>query len=160
MNGLNMQLRIVRRIPMDEVRQRVAVFEAKYEGHLEGIPYQFAEGQIKREAFEDYVEWMGMEHALRAYSEGEDYDYFTEDILELGDDEISKLTPRRMELMDQMSRYRVDSINDLATRIDRDVKNVYNDLKTLEGLGFVRLIKEGRRLIPDLLVKEITLLTW
>ena len=145
---------------MDEVRKRVADIESKYGGRLDGIPDRFADGHDDREAFEDYVEWMGMEHALRAYSEGEDFDYIAEEITELGDDEISKLTPRRMQLMDQMSRYRVDSINDLASRIGRDVKNVYNDLKTLEGLGFVRLVKEGRRLVPDLLVKEITLLTW
>ena len=155
-----MQLRIVRRIPLGEVRHRVADLEAKYGGNMDDIPDMFAEGQIDREAFEDYVDWMGMEHALRAYSEGEDFDYFTEDILELSKDEISKLTPRRLELMDQISRHRVDSINELATTINRDVKNVYNDLKTLESLGFVRLVKEGRRLVPDLLVKEITFLTW
>jgi predicted transcriptional regulator len=155
-----MQLRIVRRIPMDEVSQRVADIEAKYGGNLEEIPDRFAEGHHDRVAFEDYVEWLGMEHALRAYREGEDFDYFTEDILELGEDELSKLTPRRMELMDQMSRHRANSINELAIRVERDVKNVYNDLKTLERLGFVRLVKEGRRLVPDLLVKEITFLTW
>ncbi len=155
-----MQLRIVRRIPLGEVRHRVADLEAKYGGNMDDIPDRFAEGQIDREAFEDYVDWMGMEHALRAYSEGEDFDYFTEDILELSKDEISKLTPRRLELMDQISRHRADSINELATTINRDVKNVYNDLKTLESLSFVRLVKEGRRLVPDLLVKEITFLTW
>jgi predicted transcriptional regulator len=155
-----MQLRIVRRIPMDEVSQRVADIEEKYGGNLEEIPDRYAEGHHDRGAFEDYVEWMGMEHALRAYSEGEDFDYFTEDILELGEDELSRLTPRRMELMDQMSRHRADSINELATKAERDVKNIYNDLKTLESLGFVRLVKEGRRLVPDLLVKEITFLTW
>ena len=149
-----MQLRIVRRIPLGEVRHRVADLEAKYGGNMDSIPDRFAEGQIAREAFEDYVDWMGMEHALRAYSEGEDFDYFTEDILELSKDELSKLTPRRLELMDQISRHRVDSINELATTIDRDVKNVYNDLKTLESLGFVRLVKEGRRLVPDLLVRR------
>jgi predicted transcriptional regulator len=155
-----MQLRIVRRIPLSEVRHRVADIEAKYGGNMDDIPDRFAEGQINREAFEDYVDWMEKEHALRAYSEGEDFDYFTEEVLELIEDEISKLTPRRLELMDQISRHRADSINELATTINRDVKNVYNDLKILESLGFVRLIKEGRRLVPDLLVKEITFLTW
>jgi predicted transcriptional regulator len=65
-----------------------------------------------------------------------------------------------MELLDQLSRHRVDSINDLAVKIGRDVKNVYNDLKALEGLGFVRLEREGRRRVPELLVQEITILLW
>ena len=53
-----------------------------------------------------------------------------------------------------------ESINELALNIGRDVKNVYNDLKVLESLDMVNLAKNGRRLIPELLVKEITFLTW
>lgn len=155
-----MQIRIVKRLPMDEVRKKAVDLEAKYEGNIDEIPDRFAEGSISGEAFEDYVEWMGIEHALRAYREGEDFDYFIEEIIELDVKDLSKLSPRRMELMDQLSRIRVESINDLANRIGRDVKNVYIDLKTLEKFGFVSLIKEGRSLIPDLLVKEITYLTW
>jgi predicted transcriptional regulator len=59
-----------------------------------------------------------------------------------------------------MSRHNANSINELASRIGRDVKNVYNDLKILESLGLIELVKNGRRMIPDLLVKEITFLTW
>ena len=155
-----MQLRIVRRIPLGEVRHRVADLEAKHGGNMDDIPDRFAEGQIDREVFEDYVDWMGMEHALRAYREGEDFDYYTEEILDIDSEAISKLTPRRMELLDQISRIRAGSINDLATKIDRNVKNVYNDLKTLENLGLVELIREGRKMIPRLLVQEVTILFW
>ncbi|UCH57251.1 MAG: ArsR family transcriptional regulator [Candidatus Bathyarchaeota archaeon] len=155
-----MQIRIVRRISMAEVQRRIAWLEGKYDGTIDDISDRFTDGRLGREAFEDYIEWMGMEHALRAYGEGEDFDYFTEDIVDLEKEELSKLTPRRLELMDQISRHRVESINELASRVGRDVKNVYNDLKILENLGFVGLVKEGRRLVPDLLVKEITFLTW
>ena len=160
MKGLEMQLRIVKRLPMDEVRKMASDLEAKYEGNIDEIPDSFAEGKIQREAFEDYVEWMGMEHALRAYREGEDFDYFIEEIIETDIKDLSKLSPRRMELMDQLSRLRVQSINELASSIGRDVKNVYMDLKILENFGFVHLVREGKNLIPDLLVKEITYLTW
>lgn len=155
-----MQLRIVKRIPLGEVRRRVAMLEEKYGGSLDEVPDPFAGGGMGKEAFEDYVEWLGMEHALRAYGEGEDFDYITEDVLELGREEVSKLTPRRMELLDRLSRHRVNSINDLASKIGRDVKNVYNDLKALEGLGFVRLVREGRNSVPELLVHEVTILLW
>ena len=155
-----MQLRIVKRIPLTEVSRRVSELEDKYGGRIEETPDTITGGRMDREAFEDYVEWLGMTHALRAYREGEDFDYFTDEVIELGREEASKLTPRRMELLDQLSRHRVDSINDLAAKIARDVKNVYNDLKTLEGLGFVRLEREGRRTVPELLVQEITILLW
>lgn len=155
-----MQLRVVRSVPLGEVSRRVSDLEEKYGDNIEDIPDHFAAGRIKKEAFEDYVEWIGMVHALRAYREGEDFDYYTEEVLELGREQASKLTPRRIELLGQLSRHRVNSINDLASKIGRDVKNVYNDLKTLEGLGFVRLVREGKRAIPELLVQEITILLW
>jgi len=153
-----MQLRIMRRIPLQEVNNRVTELEEKYNEALEDIPELFAESRIKAEAFEDYVEWIGMIHALRAYSEGEDFEYFKEEVIELNRDSISQLTPRRMELLDFLSENRVGSINELANRINRDIKNVYNDVKALEELQFISLTREGRRSIPELLVQEITLL--
>jgi len=155
-----MQLRVVKRIPFHEVNRRVSEIEEKHGGNLEEIPSLFKNGLVGYESFEDYVEWIGMNHALRAYLEGEDFDYYREVILELGRKELSKLTPRRIELLDQLSRFRADSINDLASKIGRDVKNVYNDLKLLQELGFVALVKEGRSLIPQLLVQEVTILLW
>ena len=65
-----------------------------------------------------------------------------------------------MDLLDQLSRVRSESINDLAAKIGRNVKNVYMDLKKLESLGLIRLVKEGRSMIPELLVHEVTLLLW
>ena len=153
-----MLLRVVRRVSLGEVSRRVAELERKYGGGFDGLPDLFAEGQADRERFEDHVEWSRMIHALRAYSEGEDFEYYTEETVELGRSEVSKMTPRRLELLYRLSMIRVESINDLAAKIGRDVKNVYNDLKVLEGLGFVRLVKQGRRTLPELLVQEVTLL--
>ena len=155
-----MQLRIVRRIPLTEVTDRVKQYENQFGASLDDVSNQFAEQTLDQEAFDDYVEWMAMEHALGAYVEGEAFDYLTEDILDLGPQDLSKLTPKRLELLDQMSKHNAHSINKLALSIGRDVKNVYNDLKTLESLGLIELVKDGHRMIPDLLVKEITFLTW
>ncbi|MGD2201425.1 MAG: hypothetical protein PVJ38_07340 [Candidatus Bathyarchaeota archaeon] len=145
---------------MAEVIRKVNELERKYGGKLDDISDRFSDRSLEREAFEEYFEWMGMEQALGAYREGEEFDYFTEELQEQGEEVISKLTPRRLELLDHMSRHRARSINGLASAISRDVKNVYNDLRILEALGFVGLVSEGRRLVPDLLVKEITFLTW
>ena len=155
-----MQLRILRRIPLTEVTDRVAQYEKQFGATLDEVSNQFTERAINHEGLDDYVKWMAMEHALGAYVEGEAFDYLTEDILDLGPQDLSKLTPKRLELLDQMSRHNVDSINKLASSIGRDVKNVYNDLKTLESLGLIALTREGNRMTPDLLVKEITFLTW
>jgi predicted transcriptional regulator len=155
-----MQLRILRRIPLTEVTDRVEQYENQFDATLDEVSNQFAERALNHEDFDDYVKWMAMEHALGAYVEGEAFDYLTEDILDLESQDLSKLTPRRLELLDQMSRHNADSINKLASSIGRDVKNVYNDLKILESLGLIALTREGNRMTPDLLVKEITFLTW
>ncbi len=153
-----MQLKVTRTIPLEEVIQRVTEIEQRYTESMYDIPEKFNRGLVGRDVFEDYVEWMGMVHALRAWREGEDFDYLTEDVMELEWEEFSKLTPRRLDLLDQLSRVRSESINDLANKIGRNVKNVYMDLKKLESLGLIRLVKEGRSMIPELLVHEVTLL--
>ena len=155
-----MQLRIVRRIPLTEVTDRIEQYEKQFGASLDDVSNQFAEKALDQEAFDDYVEWMAMEHALGAYVEGEAFDYLTEEILDMEPQALSKLTPKRLELLDQMSRHNANSINELASRIGRDVKNVYNDLKVLESFRLIELVKDGRRMIPGLLVKEITFLTW
>jgi len=150
----------MRTIPLGEVTQRVTVIEQKYTESMEDIPEKFNRGLVDRDAFEDYLEWMGMVQALGAWREGEDFEYLTDDIMELEWEEFSKLTPRRLDLLDQLSRVRSESINDLAAKIGRNVKNVYMDLKKLESLGLIRLVREGRSLVPELLVHEVTLLLW
>ena len=153
-----MRWRVVKRVPLTEVNRRVKELEAKYGGSLSGLHDDFLAGKLPREGFDDYVEWSSMNHALRAYGEGEDFDYYAEIDLELGREEYEKLTPRRLELMGELSQDRYASINELATSIGRNVKNVYLDLKSLEGLGFIQLHREGRGMVPELLVQEVTLL--
>ncbi len=155
-----MRLRLQKRKTLFEVYERVRVLEEKYSGSIEGIPDNFAEGRMGSDAFEDYAEWLGMVHALRAYGEGEDFDYYAEEIIELDWEKTRQLSPRRMQLLNYLSENHADSINKLSKNIGRDVKNIYNDLKILEQLGFLRLVKEGRRLSPELLVHEITILLW
>jgi len=54
---------------------------------------------------------------------------------------------------------RPESINDLAQKTRRNVKNVYQDLKALETLGFVTFKKRGKRnIVPETLVEEVTFL--
>jgi len=155
-----MRLRLQKRKTLFEVYERVRVLEEQYSGQIEDIPDNFAEGRMGQKEFEDYAEWLGMFHALRAYGEGEDFDYYAEEIIELDWKKTRQLSPRRMQLLNFLSENNVDSINKLSKDIGRDVKNIYNDLKILERLGFLRLVKEGRRLSPELLVHEITILLW
>ena len=95
--------------------------------------------------------------AWRADQEGEDFEYLAEEEMILASKQYEKLTPRRLELLDYLGKGLYRSINELADVVGRDVKNVYTDLKVLEELGFVELTREGRRLVPDLIVYEINI---
>jgi predicted transcriptional regulator len=68
------------------------------------------------------------------------------------------LTMKRLELLDFIGAEPVTSINDLAEKLGRNVKNVYNDLKILERIGFIALRKEERRMVPEQIVFEINIL--
>ncbi len=107
---------------------------------------------------EEYQDWLEMLHALSAYREGEDFEYYREETIELDEDSLSKLTPRRIEILDRLSSMNVRSINDLASKTGRDIKNVHRDLKVLEELGFVQLERRGRRIRPISLLKELTII--
>jgi predicted transcriptional regulator len=153
-----MRWRVVRRIPLNEVRERVAAFVAKYSNQYQELSREFESGKMPRERLDDYIEWSSMIHALRAAGEGEDFDYYVEEDLGLTTKEFQSLTPRRIELLDYLADEHASSINELSDRLGRDVKNVYGDLRVLERLSFIRLVKEGKSLVPELLVQEVTIL--
>ena len=152
-----MEWKVVKSIPFREVQTRTSIFNEKY-GSLSLLHEEFTKGRMPPGVFDEYIEWTNMDHALRAYQEGEDFEYLAEEDLSLDFKQYEKLTPRRLEMLDHLGMGQYSSINELADAIGRDVKNVYNDLKTLEKLGFVNLIKEGRSLIPELIVHEINIL--
>jgi predicted transcriptional regulator len=153
-----MRWRVVRRIPLNEVRERVGNYVAKYGNQYQELSREFESGKMPRDRLDDYIEWSSMIHALRAAGEGEDFDYYAEEDLNLTPEEYECLTTRRIELLDYLADEYVSSINELADRVERNVKNVYGDLRVLERLGFIRLVKEGNSLVPELLVQEITIL--
>ena len=144
-------------IPMQQVQTRMTILQEKY-GSLSHLHEEFAKGRMPPGTFEEYIEWTNMDHALRAYQEGEDFEYLAEEELHLEEEEYMLLTPRRLELLDFLGAEPVSSINDFAEKLGRDVKNVYTDLKILEKLGFISLRQEGRSLVPEQIVFEINIL--
>ena len=152
-----MEWRIVKSIPMRVVQTRIAILAEKY-GSLSLLHEEFTKGRMPPGVFDEYIDWTNMDHALRAYQEGEDFEYLAEEELSLDSKEYEKLTPRRLEMMDHLSMGQYSSINEFAENIGRDVKNVHNDLRILHELGFVNLTKEGRSLVPELIVHEINIL--
>jgi len=115
--------------------------------------------KVDREMFDSYYEWASLVHAYRGYVESGELDYFTEELWDLTPSKMAFLTPKRLELLYSLASLRIESINDLAQKTRRNVKNVYGDLHVLKSLGFITFKKRGKRnIIPETQVEEITLL--
>jgi predicted transcriptional regulator len=152
-----MELRVVKSIPIQQVQSRIDALIEKYGSHSH-LHEEFSKGRMPPGVFEDYIEWTNMDHALRAYQEGEDFEYLAEEELTLNENEFKLLTLKRLQMLDFLGEEPISSINELAAKLERDVKNVHNDLKILESLGFVALRREGRSLVPEQVVFEINIL--
>ena len=109
-------------------------------------------GRISSAEFE---RWRSLLHALEAYEEGEGIEVALEEQFSSIGPLRKVLTERRLRLLEQVG-LGVSSITELANRAGpRDIKNVYDDLKILEGLGLVALERVGNRVVPRLLLSDI-----
>ena len=71
------------------------------------------------------------------------------------DDFFDVFTRKRIELIRAIMNERPDSIRDLAQRVDRDIKNVFNDLRLLHDFKIIEFEKKGKRKQPIVRRKTI-----
>jgi len=154
-----MLVRVLRRSTPEEIEDRIKRFEQLYDMSFD----EFEELSLTRKTaswpIDEYFEWADLEHAYRGYVESGELDYVVEEIYDLSFNELRALTSKRLELLHALSGLSVESINELARKVHRDVKNVYQDLRVLNKLGLVNLKKRKRNVIPEALVEEITFIT-
>jgi len=154
-----MLVRVVRRLTLEEVREQIKGFEKECDMTFDEFEELFLKKKLNSRMVGTYFDWAGLVHAYRGYVETGELDYVVEELRELSPSETALLTPKRLELLYSLASLRTDSINDLAQKTRRNVKNVYQDLQALKSLGFVTFKKRGKRnIVPETLVEEITLL--
>jgi len=154
-----MLVRVVRRLTVEEVHRRIESFEKKCGMTFDEFEELYLKKKVDREMFGSYYEWASLVHAYRGYVESGELDYFTEELWDLTPSKMALLTPKRLELLYSLASLRIESINDLAQKTRRNVKNVHGDLHVLKSLGFVTFKKRGKRnIIPETQVEEITFL--
>ena len=158
---IGMQVRVLRRLTFDEVEERIEELE-----RAQGMSFDEFEEQILTAAkigddsLDTYFKWARLVHAYRGYMEDGELHCVVEELHDLSPNELRSLTPKRLELLYALSDLRVESVNDLARKIKRDVKNVYQDLQALKQLGLIRLSrKRDRKMVPEVLVEELTFIT-
>jgi hypothetical protein len=154
-----MLLKIVRNLTSEEILERIRKFEKEFGISFEKFEELFLGQRLNAKLVRAYFEWAELVDSYKGYVEEGTVDYVVEEIKDFKPEQAALLTPKRMELLHQLATLRVESINDLAQKVRRNVKNVYQDLKVLSKFGFVKLNKrKGRAIIPETLVKEITFL--
>ena len=155
-----MRIKVVKRLSLEEVKRRLQEHEATIGMSFAEFEKRFIERKLDSGLFGEYVEWTNLVHAYEAYVEGGELDCTIEEIWKTRTDELEKmLNPRRLELLEVISRFHVESINDVARKVSRNVKNVYNDLKVTEKRGFVYFRKVGKRkMVPETPIEEISMI--
>jgi len=154
-----MLVRIVRDLTSEEVMERIKKFEKELGTSFEKFEELFLKKKLDAKLVRVYFEWAELVNSYKGYVEDGQLDYTIEEIKDFKPEHIALLTPKRIQLLYHLANLRVDSINDLAQKVRRNVKNVYQDLKALRKIGFVRLNKRRKgAIIPEPLVKEITFL--
>jgi len=154
-----MLIRITRSLASEEIEERIKTFEKEFGVSFEKFEELFLRQKLDTKHARVYFEWAELVDSFKGYVEEGTLDYTVEETKDLNPEQAALLTPKRLELLANLATVRVDSISDLAQKVRRNVKNVYEDLKVLDKLGFVKLNRrKGRALIPETLVKEITFL--
>jgi len=94
--------------------------------------------------------------AMEALDEGDEPDSSYGLTLETEAQINEVLDDRNLELIRTVAREDVESIRDLARRLDRDVRQVHDAVTGLETLGLIELEKEGRKKRPTVWYDSIT----
>ncbi|NWG10235.1 hypothetical protein HXY33_00545 [Candidatus Bathyarchaeota archaeon] len=154
-----MLIKIIRNLTLEEIEDRIKRFEKKFSTSFEKFEEHYLKHKLDAKLATVYFEWAELVNSYKGYVEEGQLDYMVEEIKDFKPEQAALLTPKRIELLYKLAALRVDSINDLATKVRRNVKNVHQDLQVLRRFGFVKMSKrKGRILIPETLVKEVTFL--
>jgi len=151
-----MLIRIIRNLTPEEVEEKIKSFEREFGMRFEKFEELFLKNRLSSKFSKAFFEWAELVDSFKGYLEEGTLDYTVEEVKDLKPEQVAVLTPKRIELLHYLAVSRVDSINDLAKKLRRNIKNVYNDLQALRRIGFVKLNKRGRAVIPETLVKEIS----
>src|SRR6056297_2889059 len=76
------------------------------------------------------------------------------------DDLMETLTPRVLDLIEAIRQDEPSSINETARVVDRDVKNVHEELSRLAQLGIIFFEEEGQSKRPVVWFDELVIDLW
>ena len=151
------KVRVARRLSPDEVIRKISEYRKIFKASSpDGYKMKATKNNMEEKSA--LSEWRELSQAYQAYEEGGELDYVVEDNLKMDPQTIERVfTEKRLELIAAMGQTEFASISQLASRLRRDIKNTYEDLRILKKAGIVRLTKTRRNVQPKLLIDGISL---
>ena len=73
---------------------------------------------------------------------------YRDEIIIYSSDFFQVFTPRRIEMLEYISKHNPISLKTLAESMDRDYKNVYDDALALERFNLIEFIRKGKNKRP------------
>jgi len=154
-----MLVRVLRRLTLEEVEERLRNLERSHGTTFDEFEETFLTQDVGQYSLDDYFVWANLVHAHHGYLESGELECVMEELYDLSPKDLRVFTPKRLELVYMLSGLKAESINNLAQKVRRNVKNVYQDLQLLKKLRLINFRKKGKRnFVPEVLVEEITLL--
>lgn len=98
-----------------------------------------------------------VQSAIAALDRGESVDSSPTIAFESYDELMATLTPRTLDLIEAIRREEPTSINGTARVVERDVKNVHEELTRLAQLGIVYFEADGRSKRPVVWFDELVI---
>jgi predicted transcriptional regulator len=95
--------------------------------------------------------------AIQTLERGETVDSSPTLSFESYDELMGTLTPRVLDLIEAIRRDEPESINEAARVVDRDVKNVHEELSRLAQLGIIYYEEDGRSKRPVVWFDELVI---
>lgn len=140
-----MQVRVMKEKGRAEIEELVADMTRKHRS-LSSLSQKVSINKCSsHESMTDFIIWKGI-------NDGADY---VEEIIFENSDIFDTLSPRRIDLMEYLSKHEPKSIRQLSEKLNRNYKNVYDDLHALEEYSLIDLLPSGRMTRPVCSVTEI-----
>jgi len=133
-----MKIEIYKRYEEKDNKLMLNLLEKKY-GNFEKLKKEVMINRCNNpDAMDDYILW-------RCINKKEK---ITEKIIIENSKFFNTLTARRTELIDFLNDSENFSIRDIAHKLKRNYKNVYDDMKALEDFFILETVPSGRNKIP------------
>jgi hypothetical protein len=149
--GGNMEIKLTKEYSVDEMERLLEDYNEKYGSIYRLKNHIQEEGCQEYETMDDMMIWLTIVKNLQNINLPQDIPFdktlkleFKQTITYPNFDLTDFITPKRMELLQTIKRHPGMSIKEIALFLNRDYKNIYDDIQALVQFDLLTLQKKGK----------------